>query len=62
MAACATSPSLSTACAATATSPPPCAATPATKQGTAVASAEIFGCRDVSCGSETDREVIELRR
>jgi hypothetical protein len=32
------------------------------KQGTAVASAEIFGCNDVTCGSETDSEVIEIRR
>jgi hypothetical protein len=32
------------------------------KQGTAVATAEIFGCNNVTCGSETDSEVIELRR
>ena len=32
------------------------------KQGTAVASAEIFGCNNVICGSETDSEVIEIRR
>ena len=32
------------------------------KQGTAVASAEIFGCNNVTCGSETDSEVIEIRR
>jgi hypothetical protein len=32
------------------------------KQGTAVASAEIFGCRDVTCGSETDSEVIQIQR
>ncbi len=34
------------------------------KQGTAVADAEIFGCSaDFRvCGSETDSEVIELRR
>jgi hypothetical protein len=32
------------------------------KQGTAVVSAEIFGCNNVLCGSETDSEVIEIRR
>ena len=32
------------------------------KQGTAVASAEVFGCNNVTCGSETDSEVIEIRR
>jgi hypothetical protein len=32
------------------------------KQGTAVASAEIFGCNNVTCGSETDSEVIEVRK
>jgi len=32
------------------------------KQGTAVASAEIFGCNNVTCGSETDSEVIEIQR
>jgi hypothetical protein len=32
------------------------------KQGTAVVSAEIFGCNNVTCGSETDSEVIEIRR
>jgi hypothetical protein len=32
------------------------------KQGTAVASAEIFGCNNVTCGSETDSEVIDIRR
>jgi hypothetical protein len=32
------------------------------KQGTAVASAEIFGCNTNTCGSETDSEVIEIRR
>jgi hypothetical protein len=31
------------------------------KQGTAVASAEIFGCNNVTCGSETDSEVIDLK-
>jgi hypothetical protein len=32
------------------------------KQGTAVASAEIFGCGRRVCGSETDSETIEIRR
>jgi hypothetical protein len=32
------------------------------KQGTAVASAEIFGCNRVTCGSETDSEVIQVQR
>jgi hypothetical protein len=32
------------------------------KQGTAVASAEIFGCNNVTCGSETDSEVIDLNK
>ena len=32
------------------------------KQGTAVVSAEIFGCNNVICGSETDSEVVEIRR
>jgi hypothetical protein len=32
------------------------------KQGTAVASAEIFGCRPNICGSETDSEVIQIQR
>jgi hypothetical protein len=32
------------------------------KQGTAVASAEIFGCNRVTCGSETDSEVIDIQR
>ena len=32
------------------------------KQGTAVASAEIFGCNRVTCGSETDSEVIAIQR
>ena len=31
------------------------------KQGTAVVSAEIFGCNNVTCGSETDSEVIQLK-
>jgi len=32
------------------------------KQGTAVASADLFGCRPNICGSETDSEVIDIRR
>ena len=32
------------------------------KQGTAVASAEVFGCNNVTCGSETDSEVIQLQK
>jgi hypothetical protein len=32
------------------------------KQGTAVASAEIFGCRPRICGSETDSETISIQR
>ena len=32
------------------------------KQGTAVASAQIFGCNSVTCGSETDSEVIQLQK
>ena len=32
------------------------------KQGTAVASAEVFGCNNVTCGSETDSEVIAIQR
>jgi hypothetical protein len=32
------------------------------KQGTAVINAEIFGCNNVTCGSETDSEVVDLRR
>jgi hypothetical protein len=32
------------------------------KQGTAVVSAEIFGCNNVTCGSETDSEVIAIQR
>jgi hypothetical protein len=27
-----------------------------------VASAEVFGCNNVTCGSETDSEVIDIRR
>ena len=30
--------------------------------GHRAASAEIFGCNNVVCGSETDSEVIEIRR
>jgi hypothetical protein len=32
------------------------------KQGTAVISAEIFGCNTRLCGSETDSETVDLRR
>ena len=32
------------------------------KQGTAVASAEIFGCNRVTCGSETDSEAIQIQK
>jgi hypothetical protein len=32
------------------------------KQGTAVVSAEIFGCNNVTCGSETDSEVIDIKK
>jgi hypothetical protein len=32
------------------------------KQGTAVASAEIFGCRQGVCGNETDSETIDIKR
>jgi hypothetical protein len=32
------------------------------KQGTAVVNAEIFGCRQNVCGSETDSEAIALQR
>jgi hypothetical protein len=32
------------------------------KQGTAVASAEVFGCRPNVCGSETDSETIAIQR
>lgn len=32
------------------------------KQGTAVADAEVFGCRPNICGSETDTEVITINR
>ena len=32
------------------------------KQGTAVVSAELFGCNNTTCGSETDSEVIDITR
>jgi hypothetical protein len=32
------------------------------KKGTAVVTAEVFGCNNVTCGSETDTEVIEIQR
>ena len=32
------------------------------KQGTAVVSAEVFGCNNVTCGSETDSEVIDIKK
>jgi hypothetical protein len=32
------------------------------KQGTAVASAEVFGCRPGVCGSETDSETIAIQK
>ena len=32
------------------------------KKGTAVASAEVFGCNNVTCGRETDTEVIQIQR
>jgi hypothetical protein len=32
------------------------------KQGTAVVSAELFGCRPTICGSETDSEVIDIKK
>jgi hypothetical protein len=32
------------------------------KKGTASAVAEVFGCNNVTCGSETDSEVIEIQR
>ena len=40
----------------------PASAGRAFKQGTAVVSAEIFGCNNVTCGSETDSEVVELTK
>jgi len=32
------------------------------KQGTAVASADLFGCRQDVCGSETDSQVIDIQK
>ena len=32
------------------------------QRGDAVADAEIFGCNNVTCGSETDSEVIQIQR
>lgn len=32
------------------------------KKGTAVVTAEVFGCNEAICGSETDTEVIEIQR
>jgi hypothetical protein len=32
------------------------------KKGTAVVTAEVSGCNNVTCGSETDSEVIEIQR
>jgi hypothetical protein len=32
------------------------------RKGTAVVTAEVFGCNNVTCGSETDTEVIEIQR
>jgi hypothetical protein len=32
------------------------------KKGTAVVTAEVFGCNEAVCGSETDTEVIEIQR
>ena len=32
------------------------------KQGTATVSAEIFGCNNVICGTETDSEVVDIQR
>ncbi len=32
------------------------------KKGTAVVTAEIFGCNETTCGSETDTEVIQIQR
>jgi hypothetical protein len=31
------------------------------KKGEAVVTAEVFGCNNVTCGSETDNEVVQLR-
>jgi hypothetical protein len=32
------------------------------RKGPASAVAEVFGCNNVTCGSETDSEVIEIQR
>lgn len=32
------------------------------KKGTAVVTAEVFGCNEAICGTETDTEVIEIQR
>jgi hypothetical protein len=32
------------------------------KKGSAVVTAEVFGCNEAVCGSETDTEVIEIQR
>jgi hypothetical protein len=32
------------------------------KKGTAVVTAEVFGCNETTCGSETDTEVIQIQR
>jgi hypothetical protein len=32
------------------------------KKGAAVVTAEVFGCNEAVCGSETDTEVIEIQR
>ena len=32
------------------------------KKGTAVVTAEVFGCNEAICGTETDSEVIEIQR
>jgi hypothetical protein len=32
------------------------------KQGTAVASAEVFGCNRTTCGSETDSQTIDIKK
>jgi hypothetical protein len=32
------------------------------KKGSAVVTAEVFGCNEAICGSETDTEVIEIQR
>ena len=32
------------------------------KKGSAVVTAEVFGCNEAACGSETDTEVIQIQR